>query len=192
MNPEITRRRFLARSALTAGGVATVPSGCNAGTSGSSANGDSGATVTLTVMYTNNELTKEHIAGFEKPTRASGSSSSRPTPPGSTTGTTEGRKKIVRHSPTAFSRRFSSTASPSAPATLSWTWGDYIAPALLPDVDHTTLSVAITSWYRDPRGSAIPTVQAAGAALYMIPVLLIFLFAQRYFIRSVVTSGIKG
>jgi len=74
----------------------------------------------------------------------------------------------------------------------TWTWGDYIAPALLLDVDHTTLSVAITSWYRDPRGSAIPTVQAAGAALYMIPVLLIFLFAQRYFIRSVVTSGIKG
>ena len=74
----------------------------------------------------------------------------------------------------------------------TWTWGDYIAPALLLDVDHTTLSVAITAWYRDPRGSAIPTVQAAGAALYMIPVLLIFLFAQRYFIRSVVTSGIKG
>jgi len=74
----------------------------------------------------------------------------------------------------------------------TWTWGDYIAPALLLDVDHTTLSVAITSWYRDPRGNAIPTVQAAGAALYMVPVLLIFLFAQRYFIRSVVTSGIKG
>jgi multiple sugar transport system permease protein len=74
----------------------------------------------------------------------------------------------------------------------TWTWGDYIAPALLLDVDHTTLSVAITSWYRDPRGNAIPTVQAAAAALYMVPVLLIFLFAQRYFIRSVVTSGIKG
>ncbi len=66
MNPEITRRRFLARSALTAGGVATVLSGCNAGTSGSSSNGGSGGTVTLTVMYNNNELTKEHIAGFEK------------------------------------------------------------------------------------------------------------------------------
>ncbi|MFB6720625.1 ABC transporter substrate-binding protein [Kribbella sp. NPDC056345] len=66
MNPEITRRRFLARSALTAGGVATVLSGCNAGTSGSSSNGGSGGTVTLIVMYNNNELTKEHIAGFEK------------------------------------------------------------------------------------------------------------------------------
>ncbi|TDU87968.1 carbohydrate ABC transporter membrane protein 2 (CUT1 family) [Kribbella voronezhensis] len=73
-----------------------------------------------------------------------------------------------------------------------WTWGDYIAPALLLDVDHTTLSVAITAWYRDPHGNAIPTVQAAAAALYVLPALLIFLFAQRYFIRSIVSSGVKG
>jgi len=74
----------------------------------------------------------------------------------------------------------------------TWTWGDFIAPALLLDIDHTTLSVAITAWYRDPHGNAIPTVQAAAAALYILPVLMIFLFAQRYFIRSVVTSGVKG
>ena len=38
-----------------------------------------------------------------------------------TTGTTDGRKKIVRNSPTARSRRLSRTARPSAPATLSGT-----------------------------------------------------------------------
>lgn len=74
----------------------------------------------------------------------------------------------------------------------TWTWGDYIAPALLLDVDHTTLSVAITAWYKDPLGNAIPTVQAAAAVFYVIPVLLIFLFAQRYFIRSALSSGVKG
>ena len=74
----------------------------------------------------------------------------------------------------------------------TWTWGDFVAPSLLLDVDHTTLSVAIVNWYRDPHGNAIPTVQAAAAALYIVPVLLIFLFAQRYFIRSVVASGVKG
>lgn len=74
----------------------------------------------------------------------------------------------------------------------TWTWGDFIAPALLLDVHHTTLSVAITSWYKDPRGDSIPIVQAAAAALYVAPVLLIFLFAQRYFIRSVLGFGIKG
>lgn len=74
----------------------------------------------------------------------------------------------------------------------TWNWGDYIAPALLLDVDNTTLSVAITAWYQDPRGNSLPTVQAAAAALYVVPVLLIFLFAQRYFVRSVVASGVKG
>lgn len=74
----------------------------------------------------------------------------------------------------------------------TWSWGDYIAPALLLDVDHTTLSVAITAWYLDPRGNPLPTVQAAAAALYVVPVLLIFLFAQRYFVRGVIASGVKG
>lgn len=74
----------------------------------------------------------------------------------------------------------------------TWTWGDYIAPALLLDLDHTTLAVAITAWYQDPNGNTIPTVQAAAAVLYIMPVLLIFFFAQRYFIRSTVSSGVKG
>lgn len=73
----------------------------------------------------------------------------------------------------------------------TWIWGDYIAPALLLDANHSTLSVALT-WYLDPHGDPIDTVQAAGAVLYMLPVLVIFMFAQRYFIRSVVTSGVKG
>ncbi|WP_416416436.1 carbohydrate ABC transporter permease [Paenarthrobacter aromaticivorans] len=72
------------------------------------------------------------------------------------------------------------------------TWGDYIAPALFLDLDRTTLAVAITAWYQDPHGNVIPTVQAAGAVMYIIPVLLIFFFAQRYFIRSAVGSGVKG
>jgi multiple sugar transport system substrate-binding protein len=60
----VTRRRFLAGSALLAGGAAAAPSlaGCDAGSGGS---GGSGKT-TLTVMYNSNELTKEHIADFER------------------------------------------------------------------------------------------------------------------------------
>ncbi len=71
-------------------------------------------------------------------------------------------------------------------------WGDYIGPALFLNLDRTTLAVAITAYYQDPHGDVIPTVQAAAAVLYMVPVLLLFLFAQRYFIRSAISSGIKG
>jgi ABC-type glycerol-3-phosphate transport system permease component len=74
----------------------------------------------------------------------------------------------------------------------TWIWGDYIAPALLLNPDQTTLSVAIAAFYLDPHGNPDATVQAAAAALYVVPVLVIFLFAQRYFIRGVVGSGLKG
>lgn len=74
----------------------------------------------------------------------------------------------------------------------TWTWGDYIAPALFLDPDQTTLSVAIAAFYLDPHGNPDATVQAAAATLYVVPVLVIFLFAQRYFIRGVVSSGLKG
>jgi multiple sugar transport system permease protein len=74
----------------------------------------------------------------------------------------------------------------------TWTWSDYITPVLFLDLDRTTLSVAIAALYTDPVGYTIPTIQAAAAIMYVLPVLLIFFFAQRYFIRSSVGSGIKG
>ncbi|WP_207921316.1 carbohydrate ABC transporter permease [Micromonospora sp. KC721] len=74
----------------------------------------------------------------------------------------------------------------------TWIWGDYIAPALFLDPDHTTLSVAISAFYRDPHGNPDTMLQAAAATLYVVPVLVIFLFAQRYFIRGVLSSGVKG
>ncbi|MFC9689271.1 ABC transporter substrate-binding protein [Kribbella sp. NPDC056951] len=59
----ISRRLLLTGATAAAGGLL---SGCNAGSSGtSSGQGGSGGTVTLTVMYNNNELTKEHVADFE-------------------------------------------------------------------------------------------------------------------------------
>ncbi|WP_216214781.1 carbohydrate ABC transporter permease [Amycolatopsis aidingensis] len=45
---------------------------------------------------------------------------------------------------------------------------------------------------RPPHGNPDSTLQAAAATLYVVPVLVIFLFAQRYFIRGVASSGLKG
>ncbi len=74
----------------------------------------------------------------------------------------------------------------------TWVWGDYIAPSLLLNLDNTTLAVAISVGYLDAHGSGLATVQAAGALLYLIPEVLIFFFAQRYFVRGIATSGLKG
>ncbi len=74
----------------------------------------------------------------------------------------------------------------------TWVWGDYITPALLLNQDNTTLAVAISGLYLDPHGNALQTVQAAGALIYIIPEIVVFFFAQRYFVRGIVTSGLKG
>lgn len=76
--------------------------------------------------------------------------------------------------------------------TFTWTWGDYLAPALLLNYSNTTLAVATSVGYLDPRGSGILTLQAAGALIYLAPVIVIFLFTQRYFMGSGIGSAVKG
>ena len=76
--------------------------------------------------------------------------------------------------------------------TFTWTWGDYLAPALLLNYTNTTLAVATAVGYVDPRGSGIITLQSAGALIYILPVLVIFLFTQRYFMGSGLGSSVKG
>ncbi|MBE3561851.1 MAG: carbohydrate ABC transporter permease [Ktedonobacteraceae bacterium] len=71
-------------------------------------------------------------------------------------------------------------------------WGDFITPLLLLSPENTTLAVAMAGGYVDAHGNALITLQAAGTLLYIIPEVVIFFFAQRYFVRGIVTSGIKG
>jgi len=74
----------------------------------------------------------------------------------------------------------------------TWVWGDYITPSLFLSQNNTTLAVAMSAGYTDSHGSILTNVLAAGSVLYVLPVLLIFVFAQRYFVRGIVTSGVKG
>jgi ABC-type glycerol-3-phosphate transport system permease component len=70
-------------------------------------------------------------------------------------------------------------------------WGDYVMPTLFLSQNNTTLAVAISAGYTDAYGDALPNVQAAGALLYMLPEIVIFVFAQRSFVRGIITSGLK-
>jgi multiple sugar transport system permease protein len=74
----------------------------------------------------------------------------------------------------------------------TWAWGDYIAPSLLLSTDHTTLAVAVATGYVNPStGTPINSLIAAGAVMYIIPVLLLFLVLQKGFVTGVSTSGLK-
>jgi multiple sugar transport system permease protein len=73
-----------------------------------------------------------------------------------------------------------------------WVWGDWFTPNIFLTQDRTTLSVLLSTAYRDPHGNALETVTMAAIMVYMLPMLLIFLFAQKYIVQGIVTSGIKG
>ncbi|MGP4008334.1 carbohydrate ABC transporter permease [Streptomyces sp. 4N124] len=73
----------------------------------------------------------------------------------------------------------------------TWTWGDYIAPQLLLSTDRTTLAVAVMTTYVSEAGTPVPELQAAASVMYVVPILLIFLVAQRGFVSGMSTSGLK-
>ncbi|WKX13542.1 carbohydrate ABC transporter permease [Streptomyces sp. NL15-2K] len=73
----------------------------------------------------------------------------------------------------------------------TWTWGDYIAPQLLLSTDRTTLAVAVMTTYVSEAGTPVPELQAAASVMYIVPILLIFLIAQRGFVAGMSTSGLK-
>lgn len=70
-------------------------------------------------------------------------------------------------------------------------WNDFFGPLIyLSTPDKYTLQLGLLS-FRHQYVTNVPCLMAA-SVLILIPVILIFLFGQTYFIRSVVLSGLKG
>ncbi len=69
-------------------------------------------------------------------------------------------------------------------------WNDYLWPVMaVPGQDRRPLTIGITTFYtQTPDWGQI----LAYASLITIPVLIVFLIFQRWFIQSVVSSGVKG
>jgi multiple sugar transport system permease protein len=73
-----------------------------------------------------------------------------------------------------------------------WVWGDYLYPILLLSEDNTTLAVRMSTAYTDPRGNPLQTVTMAGVVLYVLPLIVFFAVANRFIVRGIVTTGLKG
>ena len=73
-----------------------------------------------------------------------------------------------------------------------WVWGDWFTPHIFLSADKTTLGVAVGRYYVTPKGMAINTLQTAATVLYLTPMLVIFLFMQKYIIQGIATTGLKG
>lgn len=70
-------------------------------------------------------------------------------------------------------------------------WNDFMTPLIyLNSVDKRTLALGLAT-FQDVWGVDIVSLMAASTAV-LIPVLVIFFLAQRYFVQGVVMSGMKG
>lgn len=72
-----------------------------------------------------------------------------------------------------------------------WAWNDFTNPFIfITNVNKQMLTVGI-SMFQEVKSQNYP-LQMAASALALIPVLILFLFSQQYFIKGIATSGIKG
>jgi len=75
--------------------------------------------------------------------------------------------------------------------TFVWSWNDYTNPFIfITNPDKQMLSVGIQ--YFQMMEGANYALQMAAATIILLPVIVIFLMAQKYFIEGIAMSGIKG
>ena len=75
--------------------------------------------------------------------------------------------------------------------TFMGTWNDFMRPLIyLSDMDKMTLPVglALLANHQDIR---IPLIMA-GAMLSLLPILILYVFGQKYFVRGIALTGMKG
>ena len=74
----------------------------------------------------------------------------------------------------------------------SQVWSDYTMPLLFLDNQKTLLSVILQNSFIRPSGQAYLTLTLAANVIYMLPLIIAFFLAQKYILKGIVTSGLKG
>lgn len=73
----------------------------------------------------------------------------------------------------------------------TWGWNEYTAPLIyIQDIEKQMLAVGIAS-FKEQYSSNF-ALQMAGATVALVPVILVYLIAQKYFTEGIAQSGIKG
>jgi len=75
--------------------------------------------------------------------------------------------------------------------TFMWTWNDFLWPLItIYNPNNMTIQLGLAT-FQGAHQSNTNLLMAANV-MSMLPVLLLFFFAQRYFIRGIATTGLKG
>jgi ABC-type glycerol-3-phosphate transport system permease component len=73
------------------------------------------------------------------------------------------------------------------------TWNDFLYPYMFRTTDNTTLSVLVLNGNTlDPLGGLGGQLLAAAAVMYTLPIVLLFLVCQRYFLSGALVGSLKG
>ena len=78
-----------------------------------------------------------------------------------------------------------------AVVTFLWTWNDFLWPLIvITSTDHNTVQLGLANF----QGAHLTnwTLLMAGNVMSLAPMLIVFIVAQRWFVRSIAASGIKG
>ena len=72
-----------------------------------------------------------------------------------------------------------------------WSWNDFLWPLIvITSQQNMTLQLGLSSFVGS-HATKLPVLMA-GTVMTQLPMLLIFLFAQRWFVQSFAASGVKG
>ena len=71
-------------------------------------------------------------------------------------------------------------------------WGDYLTPMLFLSDKMQLLGAKMASAFVDPHGNALRTVSLAATVIYILPLVIVFFFGQKYILKGLITSGLKG
>jgi len=75
--------------------------------------------------------------------------------------------------------------------TFMWTWNDFLWPLItIYNPNHMTLQLGLAT-FQGAHQSTTNLLMAANV-MSVLPVLLLFFLAQRYFVRGIATTGLKG
>ena len=73
----------------------------------------------------------------------------------------------------------------------TWGWNDYLGPKVyISDIEKQVLSVGIASF--KTQYSNEYAMQMAGATLALIPVVVVYLLGQKYFVEGITSGGVQG
>lgn len=75
--------------------------------------------------------------------------------------------------------------------TFRWQWNDYLAPLIyLNDKSMLTLPVALSTFRME--NLTLYTLIMAASVISLVPVIVVYLFTQKYLIEGIAMAGLKG